>query len=195
MKLFHLGIKDDLDSYTNHKKKVTNQVAMLSAFTGLVYSFFIYAHYPSLLVFPLMCFITSCGLLVLNYYGFFRTARFLVSFEMLLFTSMFHASVLPSSDLVLLPLFSSMVAMVLFPWALYGLKEVGGLVTSFAICLVILLIQPLLNQKLEFLNMDTTFFRESYLSITTYVFAAAILALLVYMIKNTKNKDLEPSLT
>ena len=187
MKLYHLGIKDDVNPYVNSKKKLTNQIALMCAFIGFFYSFFIYVHYESLAVYPIVLFFISSGLLVLNYHGFFQTARFLASFQMLILASLFHASIIPASDVLLAPFFSSMIAMTLIPWVLYGLQEKRALAISLTICYGLLLSQGFLNKQLE-LAVDPTFFRESYLGIMTYLFAFAIAIVLILMIVNDKSR-------
>ncbi len=187
MKLYHLGIKDDINPYINAKKKLTNQVSLMCAFIGFFYSFFIYAHYEVLVVYPVVLFFVSSILLAFNYYGFFQTARFLASFQMLILASLFHASIIPADEVLLAPFFSSMVAMTLIPWVLYGLQEKRALALSLSICYGLLLSQGLLNRQFE-LAVDPTFFRESYLGIMTYAFAGAIAVLLIVMIINDKSR-------
>ena len=188
MKLYHLGIMDDVNPYVNHKKKLTNQVAIMCAFIGFFYSFFIYAHYEVLVVYPVILFFISSGLLALNYYGFFQTARFLASFQMLVLASLFHASIIPASDALLAPFFSSMIAMTLIPFVLYSFQEKRALAVSLSICWGLLLAQGFLNRQFE-LSVDPTYFRVSYLGIMTYAFAAGIAILLVVMIVNDKSRN------
>lgn len=187
MKLYHLGIKDDVNPYINAKKKLTNQVSLMCAFIGFFYSFFIYAHYEVLVVYPVILFFVSSILLAFNHYGFFQTARFLASFQMLILASLFHASIIPANEFLLAPFFSSMIAMTLIPWVLYGLQEKRALALSLTICYGLLLSQGLLNRQFE-LAVDPTFFRESYLGIMTYAFAGGIAVLLIMMIVNDKSR-------
>jgi len=188
MKLYHLGIKDDVNPYINSKKKLTNQISLMCAFIGFFYSFFIYAHYEVLVIYPVGLFIVSSVLLLFNYYGFFQTARFFASFQMLILASLFHASIIPADEALLAPFFSSMIAMTLIPWVLYGLQEKRALALSLSICYGLILSTGMLNRQFE-LAVDPTFFRESYLGIMTYAFAFVIAAVLIAMIVNDKSRN------
>jgi len=188
MNLFHLGIKDNVTPYMKGKIKLTNQVSTMCAFIGFFYSFFVYAHYPELVVYPASLFVISSILLVLTRFGFVSTARFLASFEMLVLASLFHASIIQAGDSVLVSFFCSMLAMTLIPWVLFGMQEKKELITSLAICYGLLLFQGVLNKQIE-VPVDVTFFRESYLDIMTYAFAIAIAIVLMVMMKQDKSEQ------
>ncbi|RJE74888.1 MULTISPECIES: hypothetical protein [Reichenbachiella] len=182
MNFFHLGIKDDITPYMKGKVKLSNQVSIMCAFIGFFYAFFIYAHYEALVIYPAMLFVISISLLALNHFGMVQTSRFLASFQMLIMASLFHASIIQSSDSFLIPFFCSMLAMTLIPWVLYGMEEKVMLIISLTICYGLLLSQGYLNQILE-IPVDVAFFRESYLNIMTYAFAIAIAVVLLIMMK------------
>ena len=186
MKIFQLGIKEDDSAYIAGKKKLTNQISALCAFIGFFYSFFLYVHYPQVVVYPISLFFVSAAMLLLNHLGLFQVARFITSFQMLIHASLFHASIIPASDFLLMPFFSSMIAMTIIPWVLYDFQEIVKLVVTSIICLGLIFSQRILNRQLE-LEVDPTFYSESYLNPMTYAFAVAIGLILLTMIKTDKS--------
>lgn len=186
MKLFTLGIRDDQDPYLKRKIEATNKVSLMCAFIGFVYAPILYIHYQPLVIYPGGLFVFSSLLLVTNYLGFVQLTRFLAAFEMLVFASLFHASIIPASELFLWPFFSSMIAMTLIPWLLYDFKEKPMLFFTLAICFGLLLCRDYLNAQFE-VSVDPTFYRESYLNPLTYAFAASIAALLIILIKKDRS--------
>ncbi|MEQ9440315.1 MAG: hypothetical protein RIG62_14775 [Cyclobacteriaceae bacterium] len=173
MKLLSLGVDASMSPYLQRKTRMTNQVAIMCAFIGFFYAFFIYAHYPPLVIYPGGLFLVSCGVLLLNYLRFVKLARFICAFEMLTHATLFHASIIQQGEPFLIPFFCSMLAMTLIPWLLYDFREKEMLVLTLVICFGLLFAQEWFNALLE-VPVDVTYFRESYLTPMTYAFAVAI---------------------
>lgn len=187
--LFNLGIKETDSFVMRSNKKITNQVSLLCASTGFFYSPFLYVHYPQIVVYPISLFFVSLGILWLSHLGAFQLSRFLTAFQMLVHASLFHASIIPVSDFMLVPFFSTMIAMTIIPWVLYAMEEKGMLVLTSLICFGLIFSQEFMNKQIE-LEIDPTFYRESYLNPMTYGFAVGIGVILLYLIKvNQINKE------
>lgn len=184
-KIVSIGILKTDSPLLALQKRLTNQVSAMCAFIGFFYSFFLYVEYPEVVVYPVSLFFVSSGLFLLSHFQLFQAARFLASFEMLVHASLFHASVIPSTDFMLMPFFSSMIAMTLIPWVLYDLQEKYWLMATSMICFGLIFSQRILNKWLE-IDVDPTFYRHSYLNPMTYTFAVAIGVILLLMIKTSK---------
>lgn len=189
MKLFYLGIKDDITPYKKVKIKLTNQVSILCAFIGVCYSALIFSHYPELMAFPVSIVLMSCLLLLLNHNGFVGTARFLASFQMLALVYLLHASILPAKGSLFIPFEASMLPMTLIPWLLYGPKEKLKLFVSFGICISLLLSMHLFNYPFE-TAIDVPFFSESYTTMLSYATAIGLAGALILMMKRDKSSQL-----
>ncbi|BDD06262.1 hypothetical protein [Aureibacter tunicatorum] len=184
---FLLGIKENQDAYTKAKIKVCNQVLWMCLMIGFTYSFFIYAHYKPLVIYPVLLFAISATLLFMNKMGMFQIARFFASFQMLTLATMFQASIVQANEGFLVSFFCSQLAMTLIPWLLYGFKEKGMLALTSMICYGLLFSQQALNEVME-VNVDSTFFAQSYLNPMTYIFAMAISILLIILMKTDKSE-------
>ncbi|MGD1894982.1 MAG: hypothetical protein ACFB15_30845 [Cyclobacteriaceae bacterium] len=161
---------------TNLKRKVrlTNMVALLTLLIGVVYSGILYLYFPSLVIYPLGCLVGSLVVLALNFYGATTIARFICSFQMLLFTTLFHAYAIQPGEHVITSLYLSQFAMGIIPFLLYDFKEKGELIATLVICYAIILGQQGLNVLLDAPGVNADAYRESILSPLTYFFAVVI---------------------
>lgn len=189
MKLFYLGIKDDITPYKKAKIKLTNQVSILCAMIGISYSVLISTTYPELMAFPVSIVLTSGLLLLLNHNGFVGTARFLASFQMLALFYLLHTSILPGKSSLFIPFSASMLPMTLIPWLLYGLREKFKLFTSFGICIGLVLSMDLLNYPFE-TALDISFFGDAYTSTLNYIIALGLTSALVILMRKNKGSQL-----
>ncbi len=174
MNLLTLGVDSAMS--TNHKRKVrlTNMVALLTLLIGVIYSGILYLYFPSLVIYPLGCLVGSLVVLALNFYGATAIARFICSFQMLLFTTLFHAYAIQPGEHVITSLYLSQFAMGIIPFLLYDFKEKGELIATLAICYAIILGQQGLNVLLDAPEVNADVYRESILSPLTYFFAVVI---------------------
>lgn len=182
MKLFQLGVHSSLSAYLQRKTRLNNQVAVMCFWIGFIYVFFVYAHYPDLAIYPALLFCISALVLALNYAGYLQLSRFINSFQMITLATMFHASILQQSELLLVPFFCTQLAMTMIPWVLYDWQEKSTMVISLIICYGLVISQQLSNRLIE-VPVDVTFFRESYLTPMTYFCAALIQVACILWIK------------
>ena len=189
MNLLSLGIENHFSPYMKEKIKLNNKVTLISAFIEFSYIIVIAIHYPALLVFPVVAFFNSCISLALTYFKFVQLSRFINSFQMLLMASMYHAGMVSVEDPIIMPLYLSLVSMVVIPWLIYSLHEKTLLFASVCACFAVFFIQPFLNQIFEY-GSDMAFFREGYLNYMTYGFAMGITVFFMYMIRADKSDHL-----
>ncbi len=172
-KILSLGVDPTHTLSEQQADRNNNYIAVICAITGIVYIPFLLMTYPELIIYPSLLVVISVAILAVNFMGAHVITRPVNAVQMITLATLFHASIITQGQDLLVPFFCTQLAMTIIPWVLYSGKKTAWLLLLLGLNYGLLAAQQWLNSLLE-VAVDVTYFRESYLTPMTYVWAAVI---------------------
>ena len=189
--IISIGVQPELEQYLNNKIRISNQVALLMALVGLCYTVFSIYFYPPLTVYPAFCILLSFGAIALNYLGFYNVSRFILSTLVILLAFVYHGFLVQPGEKTISSMIVIEFALSVIPWVLIDFREKTLLTISLAACYIMIFSQGWANVVFD-IELDSSFFREGYLSIASYGFGVMILVSCLYFMQNKNyNSEME----
>ena len=190
-RILNAGIYTEVPPYLQDKIKISNQVALMMAGVGLIYTIFSIIFYPSLTVYPVFCMIFSFTAILLNYLGMYNVSRFLLSTLVLLLAYLYHGFLVQPGEDLITSMYVIEFALAVIPWVLIDFKEKTLLIFSVLTCYLLFFSQPWANDLLHE-DLDSALFRSGWLSLASFGFGVMIVMLcLLFMQYKNYNSELK----
>lgn len=157
--IFELGIKPVHSDYLKRKIKLTNQFSFyLSIYVVVFGAIFISVQRLDLLYIAIISLIPYLLPLLLNRFGVWQTARFVMSITPSVVLGGIHTILMEPDQEVIVNLTLVQLSVLSLPWILYDLNEKNLLALSFAIC-CFMVVSPYLFNSLIDIDIDSSFLR------------------------------------
>ena len=126
---------------------------------------------------------------VFNQNGYHLISRFLVCLSPMLVLAFSHASMISSADTPIPSLVVFQITLLLIPWVLFDIREIGWIIlltiTGLSLLIGIEMLHSLIGQTTD----NTAFLKNPYYEKVNYVFAVIIICFALYFLQNQSRKS------
>ncbi|WKN45696.1 GAF domain-containing protein [Tunicatimonas pelagia] len=192
--LFNIGVTEELSELYQAKVRLANQIASMFVFVALSYMVFSIFYYPPLVMYPASAAGLACSIFIFNSFQWHHLSRFIMSFQALLLTAIYHAYLVTPGESLLDAFMVCQISMTLIPWILFDFEEKRLLAASLVTCYVIFFSQSWLSTVLV-LDLDNSMFKGGIFYYATSGMGIIIISLSLFFLlrknhragqKNTK---------
>ena len=192
--LFNIGVTEELSERYQAKVRLSNQIASMFVFVALSYMAFSIFYYPPLVMYPASAAGLACSIFIFNSFQWHRLSRFIMSFQALLLTAIYHAYLVTPGDSLLDAFMVCQISMTLIPWILFDFEEKGLLAASLVMCYAIFFSQSWLSTVLV-LDLDNSMFQGGIFYYATSGMGIIIISLSLFFLLRKNHRSDQKNIT
>ncbi|MEM9829280.1 MAG: GAF domain-containing protein [Bacteroidota bacterium] len=192
--LFNIGVTEELSELYQAKVRLSNQIASMFVFVALGYTVFSIFYYPPLVMYPASAGGLACSIFIFNSFQWHRLSRFIMSFQALLLTAIYHAYLVTPGEHLLDAFMVCQISMTLIPWVLFDFEEKGLLAASLVTCYVIFFSQSWLSTVLV-LDLDNSMFQSGFFYYATCSIGIVIISLSLFFLLRKNHRSGQKNIT
>ncbi|WP_207531976.1 response regulator [Desertivirga arenae] len=180
--LCQLGVEKEQEEWLQQKLRLTNETSLITIFLNIPYFIVNWLYFPSLTIYSVGVFLALFLSFALNYFKLINLSRFILSINVPVFLTLYHASLLNPGEDLIPGLYQLQLSMLVFPLLVFGFREKGWIIITLLINSCIAFSYPFLDWLS--IGVDNSYLREGLGGILTT--GIAIIALFVIVILNLR---------
>ncbi|WP_207421393.1 response regulator [Desertivirga brevis] len=180
--LCQLGVEKEQEEWLQQKLRLTNETSLITIFLNIPYFIVNCLYFPSLTIYSVGVFIALFLSFALNYFKYINLSRFILSINVPVFLTLYHASLLNPGEDLIPGLYQLQLSMLVFPLLVFGFKERGWIIITLLINSCIAFSYPFLESLS--IGVNNSFLREGIGGVLTT--GVAIIALFVIVVLNSR---------
>ncbi len=177
----HLGLREEMPSYLQHKIKLSNNILLLGVPFCTVYTLVYYYIFPPVAIYTLIALASSILCLWLNHIGQHKLSRMILSISSIWLVSIIHGYALDEGERAIGSFMVFLASLTLIPWVVFDWRENLWLFIALFLNYSFVLSVDYFNQWYES-DLDKSVFYDPRFSFAVASSGLLLFAILMYIL-------------